>query len=73
MTHIAHVWMALVAEYRAARVAQEILRDKSKSQADRDLATVDYGRRCDLIVTLLDELSEQSALSRVASLLRRAA
>lgn len=74
MSHTRNVWLALMTEYYSARVAQDIFRDATKPQVDRDLATVAYGRHCDVIVKLLDELAEQTVLSRIGQfLLRRAA
>ena len=65
-------WTTLMARYRGAQVARDVMRNPEAAQIDRDQAAIRYSRALDGVLEVLERLSEAGILGRIALFLARA-
>ena len=64
-------WAAAMGHLRAALVARDQMRDRTTTQAARDMATARYTHSVDALVDALDRCTAQQLLGRITGWLAR--
>lgn len=73
MSGVPHEWTRMIANLRAAQVAQDCLKAPGTSQTMHDEAMVAYVRASDAVIAELGTLSERQVLGRITLFLARVA
>ena len=73
MSIVPNEWTRMIANLRAAQVAQDCIKAPGASQAMRDEATASLVRAADAVIADLGTLSERQVLGRITLFLARVA